>query len=128
MNKTDKSMRGEFRSYLVSLVVFGLSVFLLIRIYIGIDPLLMGIWDSRYASYIIEYRALAGMVWRMLHRCTSSWLFILLPVMWALSAYLIQSGLKKEKAKKFNIIHTVLIVISFLIILFQLFRCMLGPL
>jgi succinate dehydrogenase/fumarate reductase cytochrome b subunit len=128
MNKADKTQRGAFKSYLVSLVVYCLSVILLIRIYIGMDPILMDMWGSRYASYIVEYRNLAGKIWRMLYRCTSSWLFILLPIMWALATYLIQSGLKKEVANKFNIIHTILNIVIFSILFVLMMTLMFRPL
>ncbi len=127
MNKTDKTMGSAFKSYLVSLVVFCLSVIFMIKIYIGIDPVLMEMWGSRYATYITEYRTLAGMVWRMLYRCTSSWLFILLPIMWALATYLMQSGLKKEIAKKFNIVHIILNIVIFLLLIILMTTLMFRP-
>jgi heme/copper-type cytochrome/quinol oxidase subunit 2 len=120
--------RGDFGSYLVLLVIFSLSIILLLGMYFALDPVWMKQWGSRYHWYLLEYRPLAAKLWRMLYRLTSSLVFIVLPIMWMLAIYLVQSGMKRENAKRFNLVHIALNLILFLMVGISLFSLTYAPL
>jgi hypothetical protein len=64
----------------------------------------------------------------MLHRSSSSWFFVWLPILWLLSAYLAESVLKKRGARAFNKVHIVFIVVLSALAFFSFFAVALMPL
>jgi len=120
--------RGDYPSYWRSLVFFGVAICFFLFLYHELDPMLTGLWGARSGEFLEEYRTWGAKLWRLLYRCTSSWTCLWLPILWALSTFLIQFGLKKNDAKLFNEVHVVLILVVSAMAFVSFFGLFLLPL
>jgi hypothetical protein len=127
MDKIDKYNNGDLKSYLMSLLIMSLAIIVLVKAYFVFDPFFMEIWGSRSTWYANVYRAPGALVWKALHFITSSWIYVIIPIAWMLSAFKIQSNMAKEKAKKFNKRHASVIFIVSFIVLLAFMHLILGP-
>jgi hypothetical protein len=119
--------RGDYRSYWISLILLGGAIWFLLFLYHQLDPILMEFWGARSGPYLDEYRTGGAKIWRLLYRCSSSWTCLWLPILWAFSIFLIQSGLNKRHARAFNEAHTVLVILLSSVAVFGLFHLFLAP-
>lgn len=126
--RTIHTDRGDLRSYFMSVAVLTVSISLLLLLYRSLDPVFLNIWGERSAWYIDTYRTWGAKVWRLLYRCTSSWLFLWLPVLWLLATFLFQFALIRSKARVFNRAHIAFILILAGIASFSFFGLILMPL
>jgi len=114
--------RGDYRGYVLSAIIFAVSISLLFSLYHVFDPIFIELWGDRSGCYLDTYRTWGAKIWRMFYRCSSTWFFLWLPILWLLSTGLMQSALKKLNAKVFNKAH-----ITFILILSGLaFICFFG--
>ncbi len=117
-----ETSRGDYRGYVLSAIIFVVSISLLFSLYHVLDPIFIEIWGDRSGWYLDTYRTWGAKLWRMFNRCSSTWFFLWLPILWLLSTGLMQSALKKRNAKVFNKAH-----ITFILILSGLaFICFFG--
>jgi hypothetical protein len=124
----DPRERGDHPSYWISVIVIGAVICFFLFLYHKLDPVLVDLWGTRSGGDLDEYRAWGAKIWRLLYRCTSSWTCLWLPILWVFSAFLIQSGLRKDRARVFNKAHTVLIVVVSLIAAVSFIHLFLLPL
>ena len=124
---TDRSDRGDYRSYFLSVIILCSCIVVFLLFYFAMDPLFTEIWDARSGWYIDRYRTWGAKVWRFLHRSTSSWLFLWIPLLWMLSTFLIQFGLTKDKARVFNKVHLVGVLVLFALAFLSFFGLILLP-
>lgn len=120
--------RGDFRSYTVSLILLGVCTLALVLWFLKLDPMLMPIWGARSGWYLDTYRTCAGKIWRLMYRATSSPVSAWLPLLWMLSAFLIQSGLTRDKARLFNKVHGAFILAISVFAFLSTFDLMMLPL
>lgn len=120
--------RGDYRGYVLSAIIFAVSISLLLCLYHVLDPFFIQIWGARSGWYLDTYRTWGAKIWRMFNRCSSTWYFLWLPILWLLSTGLMQSALQKRNAKVFNKVHITFILILSGLALINLFGLILGPL
>lgn len=120
--------RGDSRSYALSLILLCVGTAALVHLFLALDPVLMQIWGARSGWYLEAYRTWGAKIWRLMYRSTSAPVCVLLPLLWMGSAFLIQSGLPRDKAKVFNKLHGGFIIAASSFALLSLFGLLLAPL